>query len=158
MQKINPQARRHFSLAVKREKRLMHGVGVLAGDAADGFVRVKCTAVTMGGDAETRVVPKGIETGPFPCFGCQQLFAKRLKCESECGSGTRPVSGHHAPARFEPRPSQAVRSRATLRRLHVHRSVHGIEFGQSWQTTLRELHGGDWSDCRDELATRYVGA
>ena len=56
MQEIDPQASGHVSLAVEREEGVVHRVGILAGNAAGGLVRMEGPAIAMCRDAEPRVV------------------------------------------------------------------------------------------------------
>ena len=154
VQEFDPQAGRHPSLAMEREKRVVHRVGVLAGEAAGQLVRVKGAAVAMRGDAEPRVVLQGAERGPLPRLWRQQFLAQGQKGSGQRGPRDGAVGRDHHAARLEPRLSLAVRSRAALRRLDVDRAFDRIEFGQRRQAPLRELHGRDGADGRDELAGR----
>ena len=75
VQEVDPQPRGHLLLAVERAEGVVHRVGILVRDAGGGLVRVEGARVTMGGDAQPRVVLQCIEGAPLPGLGTQKLLA-----------------------------------------------------------------------------------
>ena len=108
MQEVDPQPGRHSSLAVEREKGIVHRVGVLAGDAGRRLVGVERARVAMRGDAELRVVLQRVERRALPRVRGQQLLAQRLQREPRRLAGDRAVGRDRHASRFEPRLAFAV--------------------------------------------------
>ncbi len=132
MEKVDAQPGRQLSRAREREKRVVHRVGVLAGNARRWFVGVKRARVAMRGDAELRVILQGVECGALPRLWSQQRLAKGLQRESRSLARDRAISRHHDAFRFQPGFPFTVGARATLRGVKVHRTFHGIELSERW--------------------------
>src|SRR5262249_43563395 len=123
VQEVDAQPRRHRSLAMKREKRIVHRVRVLAGNTARWFLRVKGAAVAVRRDAEPRVILERAQRRALARFWREQLFAQRLKREPQRGAADRAVGADRDALRFEPRLARAVRPRAALRGLQIDRPI-----------------------------------
>jgi hypothetical protein len=71
MQKVDAQTGGHVVVAVEREKRVVHRIGVLTGQTARWCVGVKCAAVAMRRDTEPGVILQGVVCGTFSGVGVE---------------------------------------------------------------------------------------
>src|SRR4029434_2937370 len=125
MKKVDSHPCRQLSFTVQREERIVHRISILARDTGGGIVRVERAAITMCGDAKSRVVLQRAERGPLPRVGGQGFFAKSLERESQRGTCDRAVSRDHHTSALKPRLARTVRPRAALRCLYIDRPVNG---------------------------------
>src|SRR5215470_9525650 len=129
MKKVDSHPRRQLFFTVQREERIVHRIGILARDTGCGIVRLERAAITMRGDAKSRVVLQRAERGPLPRVWGQEFLAKGLEREPQRWTCDRAVSPDHHASGLEPRLACTVRPRAALRCLDVDRPVNGVEFG-----------------------------
>ena len=158
MKEVDPQTRRHPSLAMEREKRIVHRVGVFVGEPGGRLVGVKRAAVAMRSDAELSRSTAAHRPPTLPRLGCQQFLAQSLQRSPGAWPAIAPSAATMTPrASSHALPCGCSSACRLVRPGCRPGAVDGIEFGQVRQTVSRRTASREIGPTvRDELACRNV--